>query len=117
MDPLEKSCRERYAAEKDPIQREAYALAQRAGYDWYHTESAARRMAEHAAQEIMDLVYAVAALLEGLEPSSPDQFPGHSEAYLKTVAIPRAKQHIAKHNVTHPRTPAKPSTGDPCQTS
>jgi len=38
-------------AEKDPQLREAYALAERAGFDWYDTESAARRMAEHAAGE------------------------------------------------------------------
>lgn len=39
-------------AEKDPAQREAYALAERAGFDWYDTESAARRMAEQAGGEI-----------------------------------------------------------------
>lgn len=41
------------AAETDPEQREAYALAARAGFDWYDTESSARRMAEHAAGEIV----------------------------------------------------------------
>lgn len=48
--------------ETDPVQREAYALAERAGFDWYDTESAARRMAEHAAEEIIDLRAQLAAL-------------------------------------------------------
>lgn len=42
-------------AEKDPVQREAYAIAERAGFDWYDTESMARRMAQHAAGEILVL--------------------------------------------------------------
>jgi hypothetical protein len=42
-------------AETDPILREAYALAERAGFDWYDTESCARQMAEHAAKEIVAL--------------------------------------------------------------
>lgn len=55
MDALEARCRARYEAETDPVQREAYALAKRAGFDWYHMESSARRMAEHAAEEILTL--------------------------------------------------------------
>lgn len=43
------------AVETDPVQREAYALAARAGFDWYDTESSARRMAEHAAGELVAL--------------------------------------------------------------
>lgn len=55
MDDVEKRARARYEAETDPVQREAYALAKRAGFDWYNTESSARRMAEHAADEILAL--------------------------------------------------------------
>lgn len=47
-------------AETDPIQREAYALAERAGFEWYDTESGARRMAEHAAAELVVLRTALA---------------------------------------------------------
>ena len=43
------------AAEIDPAVREAYALAERAGYDWYNTESSARRMAEFAGAEVAAL--------------------------------------------------------------
>lgn len=43
------------AEEKDPATREAYALAARAGFDWYDTESNARRAFKHAAEEIVDL--------------------------------------------------------------
>jgi hypothetical protein len=42
-------------ADQDPQNREAYALAERAGFDWYDTESAARHMASHAAGEILAL--------------------------------------------------------------
>lgn len=42
-------------AATDPVERETYALAERAGFDWFDTESAARRMAEHAAGEILKL--------------------------------------------------------------
>jgi len=96
VDELEARSRARYEAENDPVQREAYALAKRAGFDWYNTESSARRMAEHAADEVVALVQAIGALIEGLEPSSPDQFPGHSAAYLRIVAIPRAREALAK---------------------
>jgi hypothetical protein len=41
--------------EKDPAQREGYALAKRAGFDWYDTESCARRMALHAGGEVVAL--------------------------------------------------------------
>lgn len=41
--------------EADPVMREARELAKRAGFTWYHTESAARNMARHAAQEILEL--------------------------------------------------------------
>lgn len=40
-------------AETDPVQREAYAMAARAGFDWYDTESSARRAFEHAAGELL----------------------------------------------------------------
>lgn len=53
MDAMEQRARARYEAETDPVQREAYALAKRGGFDWYNTESAARRMAEHAAEELV----------------------------------------------------------------
>lgn len=43
---------------------------------------------EHAAS----LLQAVCGLLEGLEPSSGNQFTGHSEAFLRIVAIPKAKE-------------------------
>jgi hypothetical protein len=39
----------------DPVQRETYALAKRAGFNWFYTDSAARKMAEHAAGEIVAL--------------------------------------------------------------
>jgi hypothetical protein len=42
-------------AETDPVQREAYAMAARAGFDWYDTESMARRAFEHAAAELVPL--------------------------------------------------------------
>lgn len=42
-------------AATDPVERETYALAERAGFDWFDTESAARRMAEHAAGELVAL--------------------------------------------------------------
>jgi hypothetical protein len=44
-----------WAQETDPVMREARALATRAGFDWYDTESAARSMAEHAAEELLEL--------------------------------------------------------------
>lgn len=50
------------AAETDPVQREAYALAARAGFDWYNTESQARRAFEHAAEEILRLRHQILAL-------------------------------------------------------
>ena len=53
-------------AETDPVQREAYALAERAGFDWYDTESAARRMAEHAAGEILALRAALDRATRGI---------------------------------------------------
>lgn len=55
MSDLEARCRAAYETDTDPVRREAYALAARAGFDWYNTESAARRMAEHAAEEILAL--------------------------------------------------------------
>lgn len=54
-------------AETDPAQREAYALAERAGFDWYDTESAARRMAEHAASELVALHSALATIITGCD--------------------------------------------------
>ncbi len=51
-------------AETDPVQREAYALAERAGFDWYDTESAARRMAEHAGEELHALKQVNAELVQ-----------------------------------------------------
>lgn len=42
-------------AETDPTLREAYAMAKRAGFDWYDTESSARRAFEHAAREVVAL--------------------------------------------------------------
>lgn len=56
--------------EKDPVKKEAYALAARGGFDWFDTESAARRMAERAAYEITVLSKAVndsIKLIEELE--------------------------------------------------
>lgn len=50
-----KTLAEQRRKEKDPAQREAYALAERAGFDWYDTESAARRMAQHAGEDIVKL--------------------------------------------------------------
>lgn len=41
------------AAETDPVKREAYAMAARAGFDWFDTESQARRAFEHAAGELL----------------------------------------------------------------
>lgn len=41
------------AKETDPVLREAYAMAARAGFDWYDTESSARRAFEHAAGEVV----------------------------------------------------------------
>lgn len=61
MDATEARARARYEAETDPVQREAYALAKRAGFDWYNTESGARRMAEHAAEEVIALKSELAA--------------------------------------------------------
>ena len=52
------------AAETDPATREAYALAERAGFDWYDTESAARRMAEHAGAEVHALKVALRDTLD-----------------------------------------------------
>lgn len=52
-------------AEKDPQQCEAYALAARAGFDWYDTESAARRMAEHAAGEIIGMRGSLKDIFQG----------------------------------------------------
>lgn len=54
-DEQRKRLAELRAAETDPIQREAYALVERAGFDWYNTESNARRMAEYAASELVPL--------------------------------------------------------------
>lgn len=62
IDAMEARARVRYEAETDPVQREAYALAKRAGFDWYNTESSARRMAEHAAGEISALRSALDAV-------------------------------------------------------
>lgn len=62
IDAMEARARARYEAETDPVQREAYALAKRAGFDWYNTESSARRMAEHAAEEISALRSALDAV-------------------------------------------------------
>lgn len=42
-------------AETDPTAREAYALAARAGCDWFDTESNARYLAGQAAGEILAL--------------------------------------------------------------
>lgn len=50
-------------ADPDPIMRAAYALAERAGFDWYDTESAARRMAEHAGMELVEVKKALRAIL------------------------------------------------------
>lgn len=55
LDEQRKRLEARWAAETDPVKREAYALAKRAGFDWYDMESSARRMAEHAAEEILQL--------------------------------------------------------------
>jgi hypothetical protein len=52
-----------WEASTDPEFREAYALAKRAGFRWYNTESAARRMAEHAAEELLKQRRALAAVL------------------------------------------------------
>lgn len=54
-------------AETDPVARESYALAERAGFDWFDTESAARQMAEHAAGEILALRTANEELLTALK--------------------------------------------------
>jgi hypothetical protein len=54
------------AQEADPVQREAYALAERAGFDWHDTESSARRMAEHAAEELVALKCCQTELLDSL---------------------------------------------------
>lgn len=43
-----------WAASTDPVEREAHAMAKRAGFDWYDTESSARRAFEHAARELLD---------------------------------------------------------------
>lgn len=55
FDPVRAQLEARWAAETDPVEREAYALAKRAGFDWYDTESAARRIARCAAAEILAL--------------------------------------------------------------
>lgn len=54
-------------AETDPVARESYALAERAGFDWFDTESAARQMAAHAAGEILALRTANEELLTTLK--------------------------------------------------
>jgi hypothetical protein len=46
-----------------------------------------------AAPELLD---ALRSMVEAVAPSSPDQFPGHSAAYLQLVALPRARTAIAK---------------------
>lgn len=55
------------AAETEPVQREAYALAARAGFDWYDTESSARRMAEHAAAELVAMLAALKLARERMD--------------------------------------------------
>lgn len=45
----------RMATSSDPVERETLALAKRAGFDWYDTESSARHMAGIAANEILEL--------------------------------------------------------------
>lgn len=54
-------------AEKDPELRQAYALAERAGFDWYDTESSARRMAEFAGSEILELKRTLADIIKGCD--------------------------------------------------
>lgn len=44
-------------AETDPVKRIAYQLAELAGFDWYDTESSARRAFEHSAAEILAARY------------------------------------------------------------
>jgi hypothetical protein len=53
-------------AATDPVERETYALAERAGFDWFDTESNARQMASHAAGEIIALRTAHAELLTAM---------------------------------------------------
>lgn len=43
-----------------------------------------------------ELLHALKTMVVATDTSLPEQFPGHSEAYLNTVAIPRAKEAIAK---------------------
>lgn len=54
-------------AERDPVQRETYALATRAGFDWYDTDSSARTMAGHAAGEIVALKATLADIIKGCD--------------------------------------------------
>ena len=54
-------------AATDPVERETYALAARAGFDWYDTESAARSMARHAAEEILHHKGALADIIKGCD--------------------------------------------------
>jgi len=61
LDEMRRRAAQLRAKETNPIQCEAYALAERAGFDWYDTESAARRMAEHAAKEVVALRTALRA--------------------------------------------------------
>jgi hypothetical protein len=70
-----------WEASTDPAFRAAYALAKRAGFRWYNTESAARRMAEHAAEELLALI----GLLEELVAIEGPQ-PGHVDWYRKVQA-------------------------------
>ena len=42
-----------------------------------------------------ELFYALKAMLVGTDKTLPEAFPGHTEAYLQTVAIPRALKAIA----------------------
>lgn len=54
-DAMRARAKQRRDQEKDPAKREAYALVERMGMDWYDTESVARRVAERAGFEIHQL--------------------------------------------------------------
>lgn len=43
-----------------------------------------------------DLVYALRTMILAVNKESKERFPGHHEAYLNTVAIPRAHAALAK---------------------